>query len=45
MDVKREPIYKIEEWTVTEEAFDRKTNYRNETLFSLSNGYIGKKRT
>lgn len=45
MDVKKEPIYKIEEWTVTEEAFDRKINYRNETLFSLSNGYIGTRGT
>lgn len=41
----REPIYPIEEWTVTEEAFDRKTNYRNETTFSLSNGYIGTRGT
>lgn len=28
-----------------EEAFDRKTNYRNETTFSLSNGYIGTRGT
>lgn len=41
----KEPIYPIEEWTVTEEAFNRKTNYRNETTFSLSNGYIGTRGT
>lgn len=41
----REPIYPIEEWTVTEEAFEKKTNYRNETTFSLSNGYIGTRGT
>lgn len=45
MITEREPIYPIEEWTVTEEAFDRKTNYRNETTFSLSNGYIGTRGT
>ncbi len=39
------PIYPIEPWTVTEKAFDRKTNYRNETTFSLSNGYIGTRGT
>lgn len=41
----RAPIYPIEEWTVTEKAFDRETNYRNETTFSLSNGYIGTRGT
>ena len=41
----KEPIYTVAEWTVTEEAFDRKTNYRNETTFSLSNGYIGTRGT
>lgn len=41
----KEPIYPVAEWTVTEEAFDRKTNYRNETTFSLSNGYIGTRGT
>ncbi len=45
MTTKKDPIYPIEEWTVTEEAFDRKTNYRNETTFSLSNGYIGTRGT
>lgn len=45
MDTRRKPIYKIEEWMVTEEKFDRDTNYRNETTFSLSNGYIGTRGT
>ena len=41
----KKPIYPVEEWTVTEEAFDRGTNYRNETTFSLSNGYLGTRGT
>lgn len=41
----KKPIYPIEEWTITEKVFDRKTNYRNETTFSLSNGYIGTRGT
>lgn len=45
MTAGKEPIYPVEEWTVTEEAFDRETNYRNETTFSLSNGYIGTRGT
>ena len=45
MTGKKEPIYPVEEWTVTEESFDRETNYRNETTFSLSNGYIGTRGT
>ena len=39
------PIYPVEPWAITEKAFDRKTNYRNETTFSLSNGYIGTRGT
>ena len=45
MTGKKKPIYPVEEWTVTEERFDRSTNYRNETTFSLSNGYIGTRGT
>jgi len=41
----KEPIYPIEPWTITETVFDRRTNYRNETTFSLSNGYIGTRGT
>lgn len=41
----RKPIYPVEPWTVTECAFDIKNNYRNETTFSLSNGYIGTRGT
>lgn len=41
----REPIYPIEPWTVTERSFGRKNNYRNETTFSLSNGYLGTRGT
>lgn len=39
------PIYPIEPWTITEVSFDIKNNYRNETTFSLSNGYIGTRGT
>lgn len=41
----KEPVYPVEPWTVTERAFDKRTNYRNETTFSLSNGYIGTRGT
>ncbi len=45
MTAGKAPIYPIEPWTVTEKKFDRNTNYRNETTFSLSNGYIGTRGT
>lgn len=38
-------IYPIEPWTITETAFSKETNYRNETTFALSNGYIGTRGT
>lgn len=38
-------IYPCEPWHITETAFDLVTNYRNETTFSLSNGYIGTRGT
>jgi alpha,alpha-trehalose phosphorylase len=41
----RAPIYPIEPWTITETSFCRENNYRNETTFSLSNGYIGTRGT
>lgn len=45
MEKRREAIYPVEEWTVTERMFDRRANYRNETTFALSNGYIGTRGT
>lgn len=45
MDGKRRRIYPVEEWTVTEEEFRAEDNYRNETTFALSNGYIGTRGT
>lgn len=42
---KQAPIYPIEPWCVTETAFDPKLNYRNETTFALSNGYLGTRGT
>lgn len=38
-------IYPIEDWNVTELSFERENNYRNETTFALSNGYIGTRGT
>lgn len=40
-----QPIYPVEEWRVTEKAFEVKNIYRNETTFALSNGYIGTRGT
>lgn len=39
------PIYPVEQWKITEENFTEENNYRNETTFSLSNGYIGTRGT
>ena len=39
------PIYPIEPWTITETEFKKETNYRNETTFALSNGYLGTRGT
>lgn len=44
MDQKK-AIYPIEPWAITETAFSTAHNYRNETTFSLSNGYIGTRGT
>jgi trehalose/maltose hydrolase-like predicted phosphorylase len=34
-------IYPYDEWKIIEESFDVETNYRDETIFALGNGYIG----
>lgn len=44
MEIKQ-PIYPIEPWTITETEFLKETNYRNETTFALSNGYLGTRGT
>ncbi len=44
MELKK-PIYPIEPWTITEQEFKKETNYRNETTFALSNGYLGTRGT
>lgn len=41
----KQPIYPVEEWRVTEKAFEVENIYRNETTFALSNGYIGTRGT
>ncbi|MDR0248161.1 MAG: glycoside hydrolase family 65 protein [Oscillospiraceae bacterium] len=38
-------IYPIEPWNVTETAHSEADNYRAETVFALSNGYIGTRGT
>jgi alpha,alpha-trehalose phosphorylase len=35
------PLYPFDEWEIREESFNIENNYRNETIFSLGNGYIG----
>jgi len=45
MNTEKKPIYPIQPWCITEEAFSPVYNYRNETAFHLSNGYIGTRGT
>lgn len=45
MQTQKKMVYPIEPWTITETKFDKTLNYRNETTFSLSNGYIGTRGT
>lgn len=45
METNKQPVYPVEPWTVTEHEFKMETNYRNETTFSLSNGYLGTRGT
>ena len=45
MDITKKPIYPYEEWDITEKEFRAGDNYRNETTFALSNGYIGTRGT
>ncbi|HBL36573.1 MAG TPA: family 65 glycosyl hydrolase [Firmicutes bacterium] len=35
------PIYPAHEWEIVEERFQVENNLRNETVFSLGNGYLG----
>ena len=45
MNTEKQPIYPIEVWDITEQEFQKENNYRNETTFALSNGYIGTRGT
>lgn len=45
METQKRAIYPVEPWEITETAFSMETNYRNETTFALSNGYIGTRGT
>lgn len=42
---KQAPIFSVENWKITEAEFFTKYNYRNETTFALSNGYLGTRGT
>lgn len=41
----KKAIYPVEPWNITETSFETENNYRNETTFALSNGYIGTRGT
>lgn len=43
--IKKEPIYPVLPWSIVETEFNVKNNYRNETTFALSNGYLGTRGT
>ena len=45
MNTNKSPIYPLDAWKIIEEQFRIETNYRNETTFALSNGYIGTRGT
>lgn len=45
MEEIKKAIYPIEPWTIRETSFKKENNYRNETTFALSNGYIGTRGT
>lgn len=45
MKTNKEAIYPIRPWEIVEESFKIENNYRSETTFSLSNGYIGTRGT
>lgn len=45
MNTNKLPIYPVEPWAITETSFNKADNYRNETTFALSNGYIGTRGT
>lgn len=42
---KRAAIYPVCPWSITETEFKLENNYRNETTFALSNGYLGTRGT
>ncbi len=43
--IKQAPIYPVDDWSITESSFSVPFNYRNETTFALSNGYLGTRGT
>lgn len=45
MRQQKKAIYPVEPWSITETEFSPENNYRNETTFALSNGYIGTRGT
>lgn len=45
METIKKAIYPVESWDIRETEFLQANNYRNETTFALSNGYIGTRGT
>lgn len=45
MNKNKPAIYPLDAWNIIEENFTIENNYRNETTFALSNGYIGTRGT
>lgn len=41
----REAIYPFDEWKIVETKFEPRFNHRNESIFSLGNGYMGMRGT
>lgn len=37
----KQPIYSYSQWEIVENEFSMENNYRNETIFSTGNGYLG----
>ncbi|MGM0502954.1 MAG: glycoside hydrolase family 65 protein, partial [Bacillota bacterium] len=40
-ELANEVIYEVDEWKVIETEFDIESNYRDESIFALGNGYLG----
>ncbi|MFW6306943.1 MAG: glycoside hydrolase family 65 protein [Bacillota bacterium] len=43
--LEKEALYKYEPWHISEDKFKTENNHRNESIFSIGNGYIGMRGT